>query len=177
MNPHLELLLSRAFDGALAPEHLADLRASGLTDDTIATQFIRSVPPAMISQLLGFEMTGIRSALLFPFRSPAGGFMNHVRLKIFPALTDRDGHTIKYLQPRGTAPRLYFIGSCLGTVLDGDDPLWVVEGEKKAAAMAQLGLAAVGIAGVEGWHQPRTASLVGDFDAIPLMGRVVELLP
>ena len=37
--------------------------------------------------------------MLFPFRAPAGGFMDHVRVKIFPALTDSSGHTIKYLQP------------------------------------------------------------------------------
>ena len=55
MNPHFEMLLGRVYDGALAPEHLADLRKSGLTDETIAANLIRSVPPAMISQLLGFE--------------------------------------------------------------------------------------------------------------------------
>ena len=95
MNPHLELLLSRPYDGALAPEHLADLRKSGLTDETIAAQLFRSAPPAMISKLLGFDLPAIRSAMLLPFRSPAGGFMDHARVKIFPSLTDADGHTIK----------------------------------------------------------------------------------
>jgi len=70
MNPHLELLLSNVYDGALASEHLVDLRKSALTDAMIAEQFIRSVPPSMIGKLLGFDMPGIRSAMLCPFGRP-----------------------------------------------------------------------------------------------------------
>lgn len=176
-NPFLEHLLSRAYDGTLAPEHLADLRKSSITDDTIDLQFIRSVPPVMIPRLLGFDVAEIRSALLFPFRAPAGGFMNHVRIKIFPPLTNAEGHTMKYLQPRGSGPRLYFAASCLREAREGDTPLWIVEGEKKALAVAQLGLPAVGICGVEGWHVAGRLRLLADFDAIRLQGRCVELLP
>jgi putative DNA primase/helicase len=174
---HLELLLSKIYDGALAPEHLADLRKSGLTDATIAAQFIRSVPPALIPRLLGFDMPSVRSALLFPFRSPAGGFMDHVRVKIFPPRADAAGHTVKYLQPKGSAPRLYFVTACLQEVLEGEGPVWVVEGEKKALAVAQRGLPALGFCGVEGWHAGGERRLLSDFDAIRLRDRIVELLP
>ena len=75
MNPYLGLLVSRAYDGALAPEHLKDLRESAISDVTIAAQYIRSVPPATLPRLLGFDLPAVRSALLFPFRAPAGGFM------------------------------------------------------------------------------------------------------
>lgn len=177
MNRLLELLLSRLYDGALAPEHLRDLRKSNLTDETIAQNFIRSVPPSMIPKLLRFDRPGIRSALLFPFRSPAGGFMDHVRIKIFPPLADAEGHKVKYLQPRGAPPRLYFVGACLGQVLHGEEPLWCVEGEKKALAVAQLGLPAVGIAGVEGWHRRGELRLLPDFDLVRLSDRIVEVLP
>jgi len=177
VNPHLELLLSPVYDGALAPEHLADLRKSTLTDQTIRRQFIRSVPPAMIRPLLGFDLAEIRSALLFPFRSPAGGFMDHVRLKVFPSLTDAKGHAVKYLQPKRSSPRLYFVASCLRRVLESDEPLWICEGEKKALAVAQLGFPVVGICGVTGWHGKGHSDLLPDFDAIPLVDRVVELLP
>jgi len=177
VNPHLELLLSRAYDGALAPEHLADLRKSGLTDETIATQLIRGVPPAMIPKLLGFDIPAIRSVMLLPYRSPAGGFMDHVRLKVFPGLTDADGHTIKYLQPRSAPPRLYFVAACLRDVLEGDAPLWLVEGEKKALAVAQLGFPAVAFAGVEAWHAGGSRDLLPDFQAIALQDRIVEVLP
>lgn len=177
MNPHFELLIGRCFDGALAPEHLADLRKSGLTDDMVREQLIRSVPPHMIPKLLGANWGSVRSALLFPFRSPAGGFMAHTRVKIFPPLSDDEGHTVKYLQPRGSGPRLYFIARCLREVLEGDAPLWVVEGEKKTASVAQLGLPAIGICGVEGWHVAGERQLLPDFGAIRLEGRIVEVVP
>jgi len=177
VNPFLAHLLSTVYDGALAPEHRDDLRKSGLRESTIRAQFIRSVPPDMIPRLLGFDDTRIRSALLFPFRSPHGGFMDHVRIKVFPPLMDRDGHSIKYLQPRGSSPRLYFPIECLSDVLEGNEPVWICEGEKKSLAVAQLGLPVVGIAGVEGWHRAGQHRLLPDFDAIRLTDRVVEVLP
>lgn len=177
VNATLALLLSCIYDTGLAREHRDDLRKSGLTDETIAGQFIRSVPPSMIGRLLGFEMPSIRSAMLFPFRSPAGGFMDHVRVKIFPPLKDADGHTVKYLQGKHTPPRLYFVARCLDVVLHSAEPLWVVEGEKKALAVAQLGLPAIGFCGVEGWHRKGEQRLLPDFDAIRLEDRVVEVLP
>ncbi len=137
MNRTLELLLSRLYDGALAPEHRADLEKSALTDETIRSALIRSVPPEMIPKLLGFDVAAVRSALLFPFRLPDGGFMDHVRFKIFPPTVDAKGDTLKYLQPKGTAPHLYFAPATMRAVLEGEAPLWLVEGEKKALAVAQ----------------------------------------
>jgi hypothetical protein len=177
VNRSLERLVSRPYDGALAPEHRADLEASGLTAETIRTHFIRSVPPAMLRGLLGFDVAEVRSALLFPFRSPAGGFMDHVRIKVFPSLRDAAGHATKYLGPKGGPPRLYFCAPSLPIVLESDAPVWVVEGCKKALAVAQLGLAAVGFEGIEGWHMRGSRELLDDFAAIPLRGRTVELLP
>jgi hypothetical protein len=62
-------------------------------------------------------------------------------------------------------------------VLESGAALWIVEGEKKALAVAQLGLPAVGICGVEGWHRAGERALLPDFDAIPLHGRTVEVVP
>jgi len=149
VNPHLQLLLSPIYDGSLVPEHLEDLRKSTLTDAMILEQFIRSVPPAMIGSLLGFDRPEIRSAMLFPFRAQAGGFMDHVRLKLFPPLTDAHGHGLRYCQPRGSVPRLYFVARCLPQVLEGDAPLWITEGEKKACSVAQLGYPVIGLTGVQ----------------------------
>jgi Domain of unknown function (DUF3854) len=177
VNPHLQLLLSPIYDGDLAAAHRADLEQSGLSKELIRAQFIRSVPPAMIGPLLGFDRPDIGSALLFPFASPAGGFMDLARVKIFPALTDKDGHRIKYLQPRRSAPRLYFVRHCLHEVLEGHEPLWLVEGEKKALNVAQRGLPAVGFCGVEGWHAKGDRRLLEDFTAIRLRDRIVEVLP
>jgi putative DNA primase/helicase len=174
---HLAFLLTDLHDRRLAPDHLADLRASGLSDETIRNHRIRSVPPAEIAQLLGFDIPTIRSAMLIPFADPNGGFMDHVRLKIFLPFKDRNGNTVKYLQPRRSGVRLFFTLARLGEALKKSTPLWLVEGEKKALAVAQLGLPAIGFCGIEGWHTAGSRDLLADFDHVQLNGRLVELLP
>lgn len=166
------LLLSPVYPGSLAPEHLADLHKSGLTDEPIRLHRIRSIPPVMISQLLGFDIPAIRSAYLIPFPDPRGGCMDHVRMKVFPSFKEK-----KYLQPRGSGVRLFFPLLTLEKVLYGDAPLWAVEGEKKALAVAQLGLPAIGFCGVQGWHLAGSRELLPDFDYIRPRGRVIELVP
>src|SRR5215813_10050957 len=109
MNPHLAFLLTTIYDiDPLAPPHRADLVKSGITDETIGLQKIRSVPPHMIDQLLAFPAPKVDSAMLIPFPDPRGDWMDHVRMKIFPPFKDRRGQTVKYLQPRGSGVRLYF---------------------------------------------------------------------
>ena len=179
MNPHLELLLSPVYSGTLHPLHLADLRKSTLTDATIQAQGIRSVPPSMIQHLLGFNPSSVTSALLFPFPDPAGGWLDHVRMKIFPPqMAKKKGEsTVKYLQPKASGVRLYFPRATMKAVCAPDGPLYLVEGEKKALAVAQGGLPAVGICGVEGWHTKGADTLLSDFDVIPLEGRRVRVIP
>jgi hypothetical protein len=177
VNPTLALLLSTVYDGALAPEHHDDLAHSGLTTETIRAHFIRAVPPTMLPTLLGFPVAAIRSALLFPFRSPDGGFFDHIRLKVFPPFTDARGRAVKYLGPKDAPPRLYFTTGSLPALPDARVPLWVVEGAKKALAVGQLGLPAIGFEGIEGWHAKGTSTLLPDFEALALSGRTIELLP
>ena len=87
MSPHLDFLLSCLYDhDPLMADHLADLRKSGLTDETIARQKLRTVPPDMIDELLGFPTPRVVSAYLIPFPDPRGGWMDHVRMKVFPAI-------------------------------------------------------------------------------------------
>lgn len=175
----LDFLLSVIYDSMpLHPEHVADLRKSGLTDETIRAQKIRSVPPAMINPLVGFDTPKVVSAYVIPYADPAGGWMPHVRMKIFPSLTEgAGGSTVKYLQPAGSSTRIFFPVTTLAAVLSSTEPLWCVEGEKKALAVAQHGLPTVGIAGINAWTARGTGRLHPDFDRIPLMGRVVELVP
>ena len=178
MNPHLDFLLSGAYaHSTLHPEHLGDLRKSGLSDETINNQKIRSVPPDMIDRLLGFEAPRVRHAYVIPFAHPRGGWMNHVRLKIFPGYEDRRGNTVKYLGPRGAAPRLFFPIVTLEPVCHGDAPLDGGGGAKKALSVAQLGRSAVGFEGVECWHEAGSRALLSDFDYLRLRGRTVELVP
>jgi hypothetical protein len=176
VNRWLEHLLSSIYDSAPDPTHLADLRKSTLTDETIRAQHIRSVPPSMIQRLLGFDPPKVTSAYILPFADPRGGWMSHVRLKVFPTITSKDG-TIKYLQPSSSGVRIYFPLVTLNSVLHSDQPLFLVEGEKKSLAVSQTGLPAIGICGVEGWHVRGSRDLHPDLDDIGLRGRIVNVIP
>lgn len=178
MNPHLEFLLSVIYDGsALHPEHLADLRRSGLTDETIARQKIRSVPPSMIAPLLGFDAPKVVHAYLLPFADPCGGWFDFVRMKVFPTITTSKG-TIKYLQPRRSGDRIYFpLATPLAAVRHSMEPLYLVEGEKKALAVAQTGVPAIGMCGIDGWHLAGARTLHPDLDDVGLADRVVKVVP
>ena len=51
----------------LFDEHLADLRRSGLTDETIALMGVRSLTAAELAAALGYVPTGVQSALALPY--------------------------------------------------------------------------------------------------------------
>src|SRR5437870_502735 len=185
MNSHLNLLLSCIYDSNRVnhPGQLADLRKSGLADATIRVQKITDVPPGMIDPLLGFPTPKVTSAYLLPFPDPRGGWMDHVKMKVFSnndETTDVRGDELeehrarwrynggqrKYLVRRQSAPRLYFPIPTMRRALEGDEPVWVVEGMKKALAVMQLGLPAVGIESAWGWHVKGSTALLPDFAGI-----------
>lgn len=92
-----------------------------------------------------------------------------------------DGNSPKYLQEKGTAPRLYFppLGKldCKNTLSDPEIDLYCVEGEKKAAAMRKNGFETFGVGGVDCWGAKKLGQiLLPDFDLIALPGRKVRLL-
>lgn len=158
-------------------EHLDDLRRSGLSDRTIRQHRFRSISRPRVKALLGFTMDGLESAMLLPFPSPDGGFLDHIRLKVFPPLRDAKGHMVKYLQPKGSGLRLFFPLPTLSAGPDGHRPLFLIEGEKKALAVGQLGLPAAGFCGIQGWHVAGSRALLPDFEWIRLRGRRIELVP
>ena len=88
---------------SLHPDHLADLRQSGLTDETIQALGLYSARPGDISRLVGFDPPGVESALVFPYLGEDG----FCRVKVFPPYKDKNGHTVKYLQKPGSGVRLY----------------------------------------------------------------------
>ncbi len=61
----------------LHPDHLADLKKSGLSDKTIIEADIKSVPPDMINKVLGFNIPGIISMYAIPYGN------GYYRFKIF----------------------------------------------------------------------------------------------
>lgn len=153
---------------SLHPQHFEDLKKSGLIDETIKRAGIRSLAPAEIRRLLGFEPAGLLSAYLIPY---SDGFF---RVRCFYH-EGKEG--AKYLQRKGTHNRLFVPPMLDGKVLaDSSIPLVITEGEKKALKAVQEGLPCVGVAGLWCWSDGKS-ELIKDFDQIEFRGRTVYLVP
>ncbi len=137
--------MSGARTVALHPGHLADLRQSGLNDDTISALGIHSARPQDISRLVGWNPPNVTSALIFPYQD---GFH---RVKVFPPYKDKDGHTVKYLQRPASGVHLYIPPLASRVLGDPSKPLAWTEGEKKAAKVCQEGIPCIGLGGLWNW--------------------------
>src|SRR5262249_50155843 len=134
----------------LLPQHLQDLRASGLSDATIEVcGFISTDKPDVIGQLLNWRSAAadLGPCLVIPFRRPDGPpipLAEFCRLKPDKPRT-RDGRPVKYEQPVGKPLHAYFPPGTIAALADPARPLIVTEGEKKAAAADQAGFPVVGL--------------------------------
>ena len=159
-----------------APQHLQDLRKSGLKDETIRQAGIHSVPPRDINKILGNGWFASQVNSLLEFKYNHGS--NFARHKLFPEIVDKQGHKLKYFQKRGSKPSLYLPP----TVKDLDNakvPLWIVEGEKKTLRWWQEGFkCSVGLGGCWNWKDSYSLipKLIEDFNQIALRGRKVTII-
>lgn len=151
---------------SLDAEHAADLRRSGLTDETIAAAGIKTLSEFARRKELGSLASKVSSAYLLPYNG-CDGF---ARVKLFPPL---DG--MKYSQRPGTACRLYLTPGASSALKDPSVELFIVEGEKKSLRLAQEGLASVGIGGIWNWRHEGRA--IEDFAPIDWCDRKVTLVP
>jgi len=160
---------SPEFSAKFHPEHLADLAKSGLTEEIVREAAIYTVRPGDIRKLAGWCPPGVSSAYAIPYPGVEG----FCRVKIFPAIEDKDGHTMKYLQRPGTGCHLYIPARVRPLLADSSVPLILVEGEKKALAALVWGLWALGLGGL--WNWLEKGEPLHDLDAVDWRGRPVEL--
>jgi hypothetical protein len=156
----------------LHPEALADLRRSGLTDGTIMEAGLSTPAPGDLPRLLSPRLVNrVTHALVMPYR----GAEPFYRAKLFPPVPDGAGHTIRYYQPAGTAPRLYLPAPVAAVLTDPSIALYLTEGEKKALKANQEGLPSIGLGGLWNWrHEGRP---IGDLDRIDWYGRATIVVP
>ena len=167
----------------LLDHHLADLRRSGLTDQTIADNKLRSVVNrSEIVEIIGWDPGDIGPALAFRFRYPDGSFNGFQRIK--PDRPRPGGG--KYEQPLHAGSRAYFTIKACEAIQTSGAMLLLTEGEKKSLAIAQCGYAAIGLTGVWNWQEARKTGpggkkvgprvLIPDLAAIDWKGRQVLIL-
>jgi Domain of unknown function (DUF3854) len=148
------------------PDHLVDLRASGLSDATIRAAGVYSLSPSLILQFFSSrsengreKLSKVRSALCFPYQGN-----EFARVRLFPAIGGQ-----KYAQPAKTSTRLYMPFA----PKPGD--IVVCEGEKKTLAAYQAGLNVAGIGGVWSWLS--NGEPIDDLQLVDWDDREVTIIP
>ncbi len=171
----------------LLPEHLDDLRRSGLSDEQIiACRFRSEAIPANWSKLLNWKPARLDrgAAMGIPYFGADGKPFRYVRLKLDKPRM-REGKPIKYESPKGSQNRAYVPPGTRAALTDPTQPLILTEGEKKAAKADQEGFPCIGLTGVNGWQNKRTKDAAGkgtgerqlipDLAAIAWRGRSVTI--
>jgi Domain of unknown function (DUF927)/Domain of unknown function (DUF3854) len=142
----------------LSAAHLEQLRASGLSDETIAAAELYTEPnPRALALILERAYPrGCGPALVIPFYLPGASEPHAYRIRpTTPRTEKRRGkpRPVKYDQAQRPGSLVYFTprartGSGYGEM---GLPLYWTEGEKKALALEQLGLVCLGLTGVWNW--------------------------
>lgn len=175
-------------DGKLLPQHLADLRKSGLSDVMIEAAGVDSVTdPAEIGRILKWKYPAkkLGACLRIPFPHRDGKRSKFARLRPDTPRV-KDGKPCKYESPKGGGNYPYFPPGISAALSDPAAVLLITEGEKKALKAMQEGLPCVGLVGVDGWSKarPRDASgkkkgpreLLPDLESVAWKGRTVYIV-
>jgi hypothetical protein len=154
-----------ALNDRLLPQHLADLRKSGLSDEQIERCGFHSLQNAVSVQkaLRWRHYHGeLGDCLAIPFCDADGKGLDYCRLKPDrPRRAKKDGKPIKYESPKGVSNQAYFPPNTLAALQNPSIPLLITEGEKKSAKADQEGFACIGLVGVYGWQKKRSKDKAG----------------
>ncbi len=157
----------------LSSNHLAELRASAITDDVIAARAYETItnPKALPNVFEGEQRT--RHGLLLPIRDVTGEIVNY-QLKPDNSRTDANGRPVKYETAKAGRSCLDVPTRVLPHLRDKDRDLWITEGCKKVDSGLSNGLSCIiGLLGVDGWSSDGMA--LPDWKEIALRGRRVVI--
>lgn len=163
----------------LSAGHTAELNSSRIDSGLIESRGYRTLGAEARDKLkeIGCPAWAVRDDSAFPglfipmYRVGTG---DYIGFQFKPAARQPRPGTdklVKYVGPSGVGNRLDAHPACRDRVADPVFPLWITEGVKKSDALASRGLAAVTITGV--WNWRNRAGSLGDWEDVPLRGRVV----
>lgn len=153
----------------LPPHMLAHFAASGLEAAHLDAMNIEYMPAGAAK---GIPVDCAR----IPYFDLHGARIDFHRDRLLADFTpDGEAKPLRYKQPAGMAPRLYFPPlpptSWAEIAADVSVPLIVTEGEKKTACACVNGFATIGIGGVWSWKSG--GEPIADLDLVEWMGRSV----
>lgn len=136
----------------LTPEHVADLRRSGLNDETIAAVGFRSLAAHEVRGILDYPTAGTGMAIPYPGCIFSDG-QPYLRVRLDHPLQSNNGHSIRYLTRRGERNRLYLPPNLPKDAASNPAvSLTITEGEKKGLAACQAGIPCIALSGVWSWR-------------------------
>lgn len=163
----------------LHPNHLADLRKSGLSDATIAAAGLYSEHRHNeIGVMLNWAKPPKKmgSVLVIPFHRPDGTYTGYNRVRPDVPRSDKvSGKPVKYESPKGRGNEVYFPPGIAAALDDPTAPLLLTEGEKKSLKATQEGFPCIGLVGIYGWKSKGSAALPPALAAISWKGRKVYI--
>lgn len=149
-------------------EHLAQLRASGLSDETIQARGYQTITRLADLGRLGFSRGQQGSGLLVPIHGVEGEVVLYQLRRDTPRING--DKALKYETPASANLRLDVPPLVRGSLGDTAAELWITEGVKKSDALGQAGAPCViGLLGVWGWR--RKTGPLGDWEHVALKGR------
>jgi hypothetical protein len=160
----------------LQDHHLADLRGSGLSDETIRASRIVSATEATTRELLGF---GVGPGMVLPYPGTKGAWFGEFAQVKPDSPPIWNGKPAKYVSPKGSQNWLYIPPTLDPRVLtDPSIPLFVSEGVKKVLKAVQEGLPTIGVLGVWSWRGKMNGRSVPipDLDRIEWRGRTAYIV-
>jgi hypothetical protein len=164
----------------LCDDHMAQLRGSGLTEETAGLAELWTEHHSKnIAELL-HRRTFPRHcgwALVFPFYVPGKAEPVGYRVRPSRPRVDKKGKAVKYEQAEDSGTLVYFTpraraGSWYGEI---ERVAYWTEGEKKALAFDQLGLVCVGLTGVNCWHDKQHKDETGEWRLHPVIAEHVAI--
>jgi Domain of unknown function (DUF3854) len=175
----------------LAANHLHMLRdGSAISDAVIQARGYRTVTTSAELLPLGFDRKQCCvPALLLPVYGPNGSNGLYVLRPDAPRVIDEKGKgrlpdgtypqkVLKYEVPKGANMQLDVPPTCRPDLANPAVVLWVTEGQKKADALASVGLCALSLLGVWNWRGRNPLgglTALADWDDIALNGRDVRI--
>ncbi len=129
---------------SLTPNHIADLKRSGLDEANIDQSGIYSASAEEVAQILGRQDVGTGMIIPYPQLNGSPPF---IRVKPDKPPIHK-GRPAKYLTPKGAGNCLYVPRGKESCLFSASHPLLITEGEKKALKAAQEGFACIALSGV-----------------------------
>jgi putative DNA primase/helicase len=172
-----DALASRAELPQLLPHHLAELRASGLSDAMIRASGIHSEANyETLAAILNWpKYPGkMAPAIVFPFVDAAGR-NGYTRVKPDRPRVSK-GKPVKYESPKGRPNEIYLPPGMARVLARPRATLVITEGEKKSLKAAQDRFPCVGLVGVWGWKATKSERLITALDRVDWKGRFVVIV-